>query len=304
MLHLFPTPYPDEMLYSIVCRYHIRSGNRTVQQTRSDLLSLSNENSYSYVLPSKLGNFSKQLPFASSLTVEQLIENHTLFPYYRSYLTYKEQTALKNFMVGKKVRSIALLAKIPKLELYNPSHLKYCSLCLEEDFKIYGETYWHRSHQMPGVKICLIHDQQLLDSTVTKEEISRNFILPTSSNCCDKELNCDNSVRGKLSMFAKKIIDETNHPSPFLSLKHLRDNYQQFLITGDLRNLNNEEVNTDRLADQMIQYYGLSALSIIHPEMMDQFSDYLSLSLMACDLLTECDRVLHWLVQKFIEDNY
>ena len=50
--------------------------------------------------------------------------------------------------------------------------------------------------------------------------------------------------------------------------------------------------------------YDLSALSIINPEIMDKFSDYLSLSLMACDLLTECDRVLHWLVQKFIEDNY
>jgi hypothetical protein len=251
-----------------------------------------------------LGNLKKELPFASSLTVEQLIENHTLFPYYRNYLTYKEQTALKNFMVGKKARSIALLAKIPKLELYNPPHLKYCSLCLEEDLKIYGETYWHRSHQMPGIKICLTHDQALCDSKVTKEEISRTFILPTSSNCCGKELNYDNSVRGKLSVFAKKIIDETNQPSEFISLKHLRDSYQQLLITGDLRNLNNEEINTDTLAHQMIEYYGLSTLNIIHPEMMDKFSDYLSLSLMACDLLTEVDRVLHWLVQKFIEDNY
>ena len=33
----------------------------------------------------------------------------------------------------------------------------------------------------------------------------------------------------------------------------------------------------------MIEYYGLSALSIIHPEVMEQFTDYLSFSLMACD---------------------
>jgi hypothetical protein len=263
---------------------------------------LSNENSYSYVLPSKLGNFSKQLPFASSLTVEQLIENHTLFPYYRSFLTYKEQTALKNFMVGKKARSIALSAKIPKLELYNPPHLKYCSLCLEEDLKIYGETYWHRSHQMPGVKICLTHNQQLLDSKVTTEEISRNFILPTYSNCCNKELNYDDSILETLLGFAKKIRNEINHPSEFVSLKHLRDNYQQLPIIRDSRNC--EQMNTDRLADQMIEYYGLSALSIIHPEVMDKFSDYLSLSLMGCDVLTEVDRVLHWLVKKFMKDNY
>ncbi|WP_446684752.1 TniQ family protein [Cyanobacterium sp. IPPAS B-1200] len=82
LLHLFPTAYPDELLYSVVCRYHVRSGNITVQQTRSDLSFLNNGNSYSHILPSKLGHLSKQLPFASSLTVEQLIENHTLFPYY------------------------------------------------------------------------------------------------------------------------------------------------------------------------------------------------------------------------------
>jgi len=304
MLHLFPTPYPDELLYSVVCRYHIRSGNITVQQTRSDLSFLNNGNSYSHILPSKLGHLSKQLPFACSLTVEQLIENHTLFPYYRSYLTYKEQTVLKNFMIGKKTRSIALLAKIPKLELYNSSNLKFCSLCLEQDLKIYGETYWHRSHQMPGITICLNHDQQLLESRATTEAISRNFILPTFNNCDVKELHGDSSVKETLSVFARKIIDEINQPSQFISLKHLRDSYRQLLRQEDSINLKNGEINPDQLADQMIQYYGLSALSIIHPEIMDKFSDYLSLSLMACDLLTECDRVLHWLVQKFIEDNY
>jgi hypothetical protein len=109
-----------------------------------------------------------------------------------------------------KRRAITLLAKIPKLELYNPSYLKFCSLCLEQDLKIYGETYWHRSHQMHGIKICLIHNQALCDSKVTKEEISRNFILPTSSNCCDRELNYDDSVRKTLSGFAKKIRNEIN----------------------------------------------------------------------------------------------
>ena len=27
MIPFFPTPYPDELWYSVICRYHIRSGN-------------------------------------------------------------------------------------------------------------------------------------------------------------------------------------------------------------------------------------------------------------------------------------
>ena len=157
---------------------------------------------------------------------------------------------------------------------------------------------------MPGVKMCLNHNQQLQDSKVTTEAIRRNFILPTFNHCDVKELHGDSSVKETLSVFARKIIDEINQPSQFISLKHLRDSYRPLLRQEDSINLKNGEINPDKLADQIIQYYGLSTLSIIHPEIMDKFSDYLSLSLMACDLLTEVDRVLHWLVQKFIEDNY
>lgn len=27
MISFFPMPYPDELWYSVICRYHIRSGN-------------------------------------------------------------------------------------------------------------------------------------------------------------------------------------------------------------------------------------------------------------------------------------
>ena len=37
MLGYFPTPYPDELLYSIVARYHIRSGNKSFRQTHQEL---------------------------------------------------------------------------------------------------------------------------------------------------------------------------------------------------------------------------------------------------------------------------
>ena len=30
MIPFFPAPYPDELWYSVICRYHIRSGNPSI----------------------------------------------------------------------------------------------------------------------------------------------------------------------------------------------------------------------------------------------------------------------------------
>ena len=37
MIAQFPTPYPDELLYSQICRYHIRSGNYCATFTVDDI---------------------------------------------------------------------------------------------------------------------------------------------------------------------------------------------------------------------------------------------------------------------------
>jgi hypothetical protein len=35
--------------------------------------------------------------------------------------------------------------------------MRYCPLCVREDKDTYGETYWHRSHQIDGIDVCVKH---------------------------------------------------------------------------------------------------------------------------------------------------
>lgn len=37
MISFFPTPYPDELWYSVICRYHIRNGNYCAKHTMRQL---------------------------------------------------------------------------------------------------------------------------------------------------------------------------------------------------------------------------------------------------------------------------
>ena len=101
MLSFFPIPYPDELLYSVMCRYHVRSGNRSFQQTQVDLFNRGEVKQYYLGLPNNLATLVHQLPFGSSLTLNQLLEKHTLFFYYRTFLTNREVKRLRELMEGK-----------------------------------------------------------------------------------------------------------------------------------------------------------------------------------------------------------
>ena len=59
------------------------------------------------------------------------------------------------------------LLSLPTSKDRIPRRLRYCPLCVEADRSSYGETYWHRTHQMVGVKICPTHHCQLIDSKLT-----------------------------------------------------------------------------------------------------------------------------------------
>ena len=44
--------------------------------------------------------------------------------------------------------------------------LRYCRRCVDADNVAYGETYWHRCHQLAGVLVCPDHGEWLVDSSL------------------------------------------------------------------------------------------------------------------------------------------
>ncbi len=167
MLGFFPTPYPDELLYSLVARYHIRSGNKSFRQTHEELFETVELQPDKIVLPNNLNFLVSQLPQGSQLTVESLIKRNTLHPFFRSFLTPIEIYSFKNSLRSKSSISISQAAKISDKE--RNQKLKFCPLCYAEEEKRYGEAYWHRQHQIPGMLVCLKHEVPLLDSKILLE---------------------------------------------------------------------------------------------------------------------------------------
>jgi hypothetical protein len=52
-------------------------------------------------------------------------------------------------------------------------------MCVEQDRRQYGETYWHRSHQLPGIELCPEHECRLLSTSVPyRTDKIRRALIP------------------------------------------------------------------------------------------------------------------------------
>lgn len=164
MLGFFPEPFPSEILYSVFSRVQDR-----LQVPHAATLARA---LYGYVrglavdMPTHLGDFLDRLPPGHQYAVDRLINYHTMFPYYARFLPPGRAKELRGGMIqlsgfrGGFSEGNAL--NFPRL----PAYFRYCPECAVQDTDIYGEAYWHRDHQVPGVEVCWKHRVFLEDSKV------------------------------------------------------------------------------------------------------------------------------------------
>ncbi len=71
-------------------------------------------------------------------------------------------------MRGGGCRTTYLIAGITAGRVRPPLHLRSCPCCDAESINNYGETYWHRVHQVAGVEVCPVHNVFLQDSSALR----------------------------------------------------------------------------------------------------------------------------------------
>src|SRR3546814_18116907 len=60
--------------------------------------------------------------------------------------------------------------------------VRYCQACVADDRLAFGDAYWHREHQLPGVIVCNSHGCQLTDSSVCRSSSrDRLFFISLAS---------------------------------------------------------------------------------------------------------------------------
>ncbi|MGG2014050.1 TnsD family Tn7-like transposition protein [Bacillus sp. S10(2024)] len=174
MIHFHPNNYHDELVYSIVARYHRMSPNLFNSQTTTDLFGT--KITYSFAeLPLHMKYFSDCL----GLCFDDVIYNHTMFPLYAPFMSKEKAEAIYRRMIGKNDSSKRVDSGIYQCGIPYTRTLKYCSICKNEMEEKVGVSYWRRIHQVFGVKICPIHRIWLCDSGI---------IVPNKKNFLDLQI--------------------------------------------------------------------------------------------------------------------
>lgn len=282
-MYFFPTPYKDELLYSILARYCIQSGNSNAIQNFDDMFGTRNIIA-SIELSGKLSALIANMPLNTLYTSDYFIFKHTLFPFLASFVPEERaKDVMKNMKNGDVANAYNMLGLTASSISYN-KYFRFCPECMKEDIKNYGEAYWHRLHQITGVFICPKHKEVLYDSRILMRGANRQAYIPaTVDNCLVKEMKSfSEDTFNKLLWIAEDIKSILNKKFTFQSLKKHNYIYMEKLIEKGFANLNTM-VHQKKLRKAIYEFWGEEVLQMLQSPI-------------------DCNKDCHWL-NSLVRDN-
>lgn len=206
MIAYLPEIYPDELVYSWLARYYIKTGYVRYAFVAEELFQKKTvrpdiEFVNQYTAPA-LQAITEKIP------MQRIIEQHTMFPYYGRFLQKERRNQAYTEMIQTKGNYHNLLP-MPKRKGNTDRYLRYCPVCAENDRKQYGEAYWHRIHQLQGVNICPIHKCYLINSAV-RISGKTSPTLVAAESCVPKNNNdiaiCQNHIECKTAAYVTEVF--------------------------------------------------------------------------------------------------
>ncbi len=232
MIGYFPSPYPDELFYSVCARF----GDRMQFPTTGGVMHalFGRRHAVAVVdLPNHLKQIVTSLPPGNPYTVEGIISNHTLFPYYAPFINSNARESIRGFMRTSDDASVRARCGICTNRVKPPRHFRSCPLCDAENLEKYDETYWHRLFQVTGVEICPRHEIILNTSDIRfhpQATRHRFFSAETAGlMTATKSIAPTDSIQQVLLQLAKDIEWILSHPDLVSDLDSIRNRYVELL---------------------------------------------------------------------------
>jgi hypothetical protein len=270
MIGFFPDPYPDELLYSVCARYHHRAGYRAYSYTSRDLFGASAAAAIG--LQGRLNHLIAALPPGHRYSVAQLIDQHTLLPFYAPFLPPERVRRLRSLMAEEgRGQSVYWQAGTILRAKINLECLRYCPDCVTEDRRRYGEAYWHRAHQAPGVLVCHHHAVPLKSSNLYAHNRGhhRKFwkrIDQAMQDIPTPPHKADGRDHQAHLWIAQEVWWLLNHHPSSNSPEELRGRYHGLLLSSSLANYTGV-VRMRKLQEEFRNFYSEVLLKELHSQL-------------------------------------
>lgn len=149
---LFPAPFPNETVYSWICRFHFYAAHSDFKNVTLKILGVKDSRPTNEFPP-----YLRKLAELSGIELNTLIFNFTNIHYFQPFM---EQSLYGNIwanIISGDTSSLQSRLGTVANRITPGQVLKYCPLCSEEDHYQLGTSYWHRNHQLVGVTSCAKH---------------------------------------------------------------------------------------------------------------------------------------------------
>ncbi len=268
MIGHFPDPYPGELIYSVCARFAERMKfpdfRRTMEALFNDPIFVPTVD-----MPNNLDALIASLPPGHSYTSDQLIERHTLFPLYGPFLRAENYRLVRENMKRSGFRTTQLRTGIIAGGVHMPQWLRCCPECDVENEKAYGETFWNRLHQAPGVEVCPVHKVFLESTNVRRQspQHRHNFVSaqPLSRSSVSRSLDLSHPIHRSLLKIAEDVawlLDQGNLAS---GLPVIHQRYLDLLVQKGLA-IPTGKVKLDQLHSSFLSQYPRELLQLFQSD--------------------------------------
>ncbi|CAL63329.2 Conserved hypothetical protein [Herminiimonas arsenicoxydans] len=251
MLGYVPSPMQDELLYSVLARTALQNALGSPKHCMEAFFGSPN------IIPSidlpggldiyreRLGQFS---PFSDCVDI---LNRCTLYPYFRPFLPFERHLrCMEIFRYGRGGGLKTLMGTVAN-GFGAASALRFCNHCIQEDFEVSGTLYWHRSHNLPAVRSCLVHGVNLSEYGDHLVSGARQALVLPPFLSGNKTSIADNAKHSVLAHLSIDLLQANLSP---IDTKLRTVVYRQALLAKGLCTRNNK-IKLDALAIEVRRYY-------------------------------------------------
>lgn len=196
-----PARLPDELLFSRIIRHFTLTGLPV-----TTYLALIFGSERLCLHPSLTANL-KLLSQYTYESCDNLSRTSTLAPLY-AYFLPGQAVEIFNAQYAEGGSGVVRSCQLPNFRQQEGMALQFCPTCAKTDLFHWGVSYWHRIHQLPGIRVCPLHRCYLVkEQLLPRQRLLRNF-LPSG----DVDVHLAPDISWDFSCFMQQKLIEISLP--------------------------------------------------------------------------------------------
>jgi len=272
VIGFFTDPFSDELFYSACARFAAMSKYHNAAAVARELFGMQTGSAV-VSFPNRLAHFISLLPPGHTYTVDCLIDDYTPLRFYSPFVDPHRVKVIRSDMRGNRENRISSRLAINAGRLSSPDVLRFCPSCARSDRQRYGQTYWHRLHQLPGVHACAEHRVFLEPSSAGYRKRDSFVTFISAEDVIEdrpaRKLNPDDSEHQfllRLAVDAKFLLDWRGTPP---TAAELQSRYHNLLLRKGLAYYKGRFRHSE-LIRQFCDFYPSSLLTLLQSQIGNQ----------------------------------